>query len=172
MIAEDLLKRALAGARLVLKKIAEIFRLGLKKASSVMTRNRSLVAASLLASMLLVGLGFVAVSSETPPLASFEKARLTLSRARHAEAAIYAPGLLHEAEASWEQAAARWEKESKKWRHQRQFRGALIATIKTARLADSAATVAAVNKDSLQWLAATGISLVKEKIETLRAQFE
>ncbi len=172
MIAEDLPKRLLSDAALVLKKIAEALLPALEKISTVITPKRILVAGSVLAAILFFAFVYIRATSEAPPLASFEKARLSLSQARHAEAWIYAPGLLQEAEASWAQAGVQWEQESQKWRHQRRFRKALIATIKTARLADSAATVAFVTKDSLQWLAATGISLVKEKIETLRAQFE
>lgn len=177
------LKKAVRASALLLKKIARALAFGAKKIADASAQafrkiflalmpQRVLVAASVVMAVLLVTGSYLWLSSEAPPLASFEKARKSLSQARHAEAAIYAPVLMQEAETSWAQAAQQWEQESQKWRHQRRFRQALIATIKAARLADSAATVSAVTKDSLQWLAATGISLVKEKIETLRAQFE
>jgi lipoprotein-anchoring transpeptidase ErfK/SrfK len=172
MAVKDLLKKLQAGAALTLEQAAGILLPRLKKISRVITPKRILTVTAALASLLFVAVGYVLLAAEAPPLASFAKARLSLSQARHAEAEIYAPALMHAAEANWAQAAVQWEQESAKWRHQRRFRNALIATIKTARLADSAATVALVAKDSLQWLAATGISLVKEKIETLRAQFE
>jgi len=155
-----------------LKKIAGAVKPWLEKCVHAVTPKRILVTASLLMGILCVTLVYVLLVSEAPPLTAFEKARHAISQARHAEAAIYAPDLLQEAELSWERALTNWEQESQKWRHQRRFRAATIATIKTTRLADSAAAVAMVHKDSLQWLAATGISLVKARIETLRTQFE
>ncbi len=172
MTAEDLLKRTAGIIVPTLNKIAGAAMPVLKKIAEAATPKRILAAASILTGTLLLTFGYIGLTSEVPPLTSFEKARLAISQARHAEAAIYAPELLQEAEAVWNQAATNWEQESKKWRHERRFRAATIATIKTARLADSAAAVAIVTKDSLQWLAATGISLVKEKIATLRTQFE
>lgn len=172
MNAEDLLKKITAGARLVGQQTIVLFRRLWDVIVRVMTPKRILATTAVTVVVVLLTLGYILVTSEVPPLAAFEKARKSLSQARHAEAAVYAPELLQEAEISWASATEQWQQQRLKWRHQRRFRSALIATIKTARLADSAATVAAVTKDSLQWLAATGISLVKEKIETLRAQFE
>lgn len=177
------LKKSVGASTPVFKKIVSASTLGLKKIAGAvvhagkrifkaLTPKRIGVASSVLIIALLVTGSYIWLTSEVPPLSSFEKARKSLSHARHAEAAIYAPALMEEAETSWEQAAQQWEQESQKWRHQRHFRKALIATIKVARLADSAATVATATKDSLQWLAATGISLVKEKVATLRVQFE
>ncbi len=172
MIAEDLLKKLLPDAKLAWNHVRGALRNAGALAARVMTPQRTLVAAAAIATCMLLALLYIIVTSETPPLEAFEKARISLSHARHAEAAVYAPALLQEAEASWGIATEQWRQQRQKWLHQRRFRSALIATIKTARLADSAATVASVAKDSLQWLAATGISLVKEKVETLRAQFE
>lgn len=172
MIAEDLLKKLLPGIKLAWGQLVGVSRRWFNIAVRFITPQRILVATAALAAFMLLAVLYLIVTSETPPLEAFEKARISLSQARHAEAAAYAPALLQEAEASWILATEQWQQQRQKWRHQRRFRSALIASIKTARLADSAATVASTTKDSLQWLAATGISLVKEKIETLRAQFE
>lgn len=143
----------------------------LKKVYSAITPARMMRAALVLTLMLFFTFGYIWLAAEVPPLGAYEKARLAMSGARHAEAEIYAPELLQRAELHWERAGELWQQESRKWRHQRRFRTATIATIRAARLADSAATVASARKDSLQLLAATGISLVREKIAALQEQF-
>ncbi len=108
----------------------------------------------------------------THPYSAFAEANLALGEARQAGAKIYTPKLLQTAESRWERARISWHYENQRWRFRRDYQG-VIDSIKIATAtAQQASTRARAIRDSLHWLSATGITLVKDKIDSFKAQFD
>lgn len=105
------------------------------------------------------------------PYLAFEEARLALSEARQAEAKVYTPKLLQMAESRWQSALISWHLENQRWRFRRDYEDVIASAGVAAALARQATTQAVAIRDSLQWLSATGITLVKDKIDSFKAQF-
>jgi hypothetical protein len=111
------------------------------------------------------------VLSAPPPIAVFEQSRFAISHARRAEAARYAPELLQSAERSWEQARLAWRRENTKWFFRRDFASAQNLALVARQQAQMAGARALTVRDSLQWVAAATIALVKQKIDAQKEQF-
>lgn len=110
------------------------------------------------------------VSAQTPRL-TFEQARLALSQARQAEAGRYLPGVLKIAEKQWEQARSAWQQETRKWVFSRDYSTARKLAEISRDVSRHAALSAVAVKDSLRWMAAAQVAIVKQKIAEFRSQF-
>lgn len=106
------------------------------------------------------------------PYGAFEEARKALNEARQMEAKAYTPKLLQMAESRWERARISWHFENQRWRFRRDYTGVVDSVNIATRIARQASTQAIAIRDSLQWLSATGITLVKDKIDSFKAQFD
>jgi hypothetical protein len=127
-----------------------------------------------IAGLTLMGtaVAILASFSASPPLLAFEQLRAALSLARHAEARWYAPELLLAAEQSWEQARLAWQRENAKWFFRRDFTSPQELALVALRQAQTAHSRSSVVRDSLRWVAAAGIALVKQSIGERREQFK
>jgi len=131
-------------------------------------RKRFALAGGILGSSLLLRLLWPATAN---PYQAFEEARLALSAAHHAEAKTYTPKLLQMAESRWERAHRSWHFQNQRWRLRRNYQSVIDSVTIATRMARQASTLAVAKRDSLQWLSATGITLVKDKIDSFKAQF-
>ncbi|MGH7496026.1 MAG: L,D-transpeptidase family protein [bacterium] len=109
--------------------------------------------------------------SPVNPYSAFEEARKALHDARQVEARTYTPKLLQMAESRWERARISWHLENQRWRIRRDYTGVVDSVNIATRIARQASTQAIAIRDSLHWLSATGITLVKDKIDSFKAQF-
>ncbi|MDZ7344442.1 MAG: L,D-transpeptidase family protein [candidate division KSB1 bacterium] len=117
-------------------------------------------------------LGIAAFFSASPPILTFAQSRTALSLARHAEAGVYAPELLFAAEQSWEQARLAWRRENDKWFIRRDFTSPQHLALLARQQAQAAQARSSAVRDSLQWVAAAGIALLKQSIAERREQFK
>ncbi len=110
--------------------------------------------------------------SAKPPVTRYDEARKAVAQARSLQANIYAPELLLTADLYLEQARQAWASENKRWIYRRDFNRTAQYAQKTIDAAEHAAMRATTVRDSLRWVASTGISLVKKRIDEIRPQFK
>jgi hypothetical protein len=110
--------------------------------------------------------------SNKPPVAGFDDARRAVARARQLQATIYAPDQMRMADSYLEQARLLWAAENQRWMYHRDFSRASDMTQKANDVAEYAAMRSVTLRDSLRWVAATGINLTKKRISDIRAQFQ
>jgi lipoprotein-anchoring transpeptidase ErfK/SrfK len=121
--------------------------------------------------LLLLALVALWIFAARPPIATFEQARVALHHARVAEANRYAPVLLQAAEKRWEQATQAWQRENKKWFLWRDFQ-ATLKLAEAARLqAQDAASTATATRDSLQFVAAAELAMIKQNLDEFKQRF-
>jgi len=125
---------------------------------------------NLLLAVLLAGFCAILEWSADPPAGRYEQARKAVAYARRSQANIYAPELLQNAELYLEQARQAWASENRRWMVNRDFYLANSYAQKSTDLAENAAMRAVAVRDSLRWVAQTGIEAIKEQIERVRPQ--
>jgi lipoprotein-anchoring transpeptidase ErfK/SrfK len=133
-------------------------------------RNWFLIVNLVLALILGVSSLIIQFSSK-PPITSFDEARIAVARARRLEANIYAPDQLRLADSFLEQARLFWAGENQRWMYHRDFSRAENYSQKANDAAEYAAMRSVTLRDSLRWVAATGINLTKKRIADIRSQF-
>ncbi len=134
-------------------------------------RNWFLVV-NLLLAVTLGAITLVVEWSAQPPVAQYDEARKAVARARSLQANRYAPELLLNAELYLEQARQAWASENKRWIYRRDFNRTCHYANKTIDVAEHAAMRATTVRDSLHWVASTGIALIKKRIDEIRPRFK
>jgi len=142
-----------------------------KPAESVPPKKNWFLIVNLVLALILGVVSLIIEFSNKPPIASFDDARRAVSQARHLQAAIYAADQMRMAESYLEQARLLWAAENQRWMFRRDFSRAAAMTQKANDMAEYAAMRATTLRDSLRWVAATGINLTRKRIADIRAQF-
>ena len=138
--------------------------------SSPPARNWFLIINLILA--LVLGTASLIINlSNKPPVAGFDEARRAVGRARQLQAAIYAQDEMRMADSFLEQARLLWAAENQRWMYHRNYSRAETMAKKAAETGEFAAMRAVTLRDSLRWVAATGINLTKKRIADIRSQF-
>jgi hypothetical protein len=125
---------------------------------------------NLLIAVILAGFCLILEWSADPPDSRYEQARKAVAYARRSQANVYVPELLQNAELYLEQARQAWASENRRWMMNRDFYLANSYAEKAADQAEQAAMRAVAVRDSLRWVAQTGIEAIKEQIEQVRPQ--
>lgn len=140
-----------------------------QKARQVQGRQR-MVAGAAVAVLFLIVLALIIRVKAPVPTEIYEQALVAVSRARHQEAASYAPEVMQQAEFYLERARAAWHAENQKWFWHRDFQ-ATHQFAESARLCASiAGTVSAARRDSLELLTTFGIARLQQTVADFREQ--
>jgi len=125
---------------------------------------------NLLLAVILAGFCLILEWSADPPASLYDQARKAVAYARRSQANLYAPELLQNADLYLEQARQAWASENQRWMMNRDFYRANSYARKAADLGERAAMRSVAVRDSLRWVAQTGIEAIKEQIEQVRPQ--
>lgn len=112
------------------------------------------------------------IAAEEPPAATYEKARLAVSRARQAEAERYAPHFLRGAETRLEEARFAWQMENLKWSPRRNFSRTRDLSEETIRRAQTAEKRAVAVRDSLKTFTASRLAQVTNEIRAFHLYYQ
>lgn len=134
-------------------------------------RNGFLIV-NLILALVLGSASLIIQFSAKPPVVRFDEARKAVARARQVEAYIYAPDQLRMAESFLDQARLLWAGENQRWMYHRDFNRATAMAQKAGDMAEYAAMRSVTLRDSLRWVAATGINLTRRRIADIRSQFK
>ena len=126
---------------------------------------------NLVLALVLGTISLIVQFSNKPPVARFDEARRDVARARQLQAAVYAPDQLRMAEHYLEQSRLMWASENQRWMYHRNFSRVETMAQKASDMAEYAAMRSVTLRDSLRWVAATGINLTKKRIADIRSQF-
>ncbi|MBN2356549.1 hypothetical protein JXO59_10570, partial [candidate division KSB1 bacterium] len=127
-----------------------------------------LLVINLTLAVVLMSISLMVELASEPPVLYFERARKAVARARDCQANIYATDLLIAAELDFNQAQLAWMRENQRWMINREYYRTREYSIKALKAADHAALRALAVRDSLRWLAQTGIQLLKKQIVLVR----
>ncbi|HQI49470.1 MAG TPA: L,D-transpeptidase family protein, partial [bacterium] len=142
-----------------------------RPAESVPAARNWFLIVNLVLALFLGAVSLIIEVSNKPPVACFDDASRAVSQARQLQAAVYAPDQLRMAESYLEQARLLWAAENQRWMFRRDFSRATAMTQKANDMAEYATMRATTLRDSLRWVAATGINLTRKRIADIRAQF-
>lgn len=125
---------------------------------------------NLIVAVALGSLCLILEMSAKPPVFTYDQARKAIGYARRTQANLYAPDLLRNAELYLEQARLAWASENDRWMVNRNFQYTQNYAVKAMEVSEKAAMRARAVRDSLLWLAQTGIELMKKQINQVRPQ--
>jgi L,D-peptidoglycan transpeptidase YkuD (ErfK/YbiS/YcfS/YnhG family) len=112
------------------------------------------------------------VTAEKPPVETYDRALKALSRARKAEAEIYAKNIIRGAESRLEEAHFAWQIENLKWSPTRDYEKTRTLSLDVIRRAELAERRAIAVKDSLKTFSSARIKHVSAEIRAFEDYYD
>ncbi len=112
------------------------------------------------------------ITAEEPPVAAYEKARISVSHARKAGASQYAPNILRGAESRLEEARFAWQMENLKWSPRRNFAKTRKLSLDALRRAELAERRGIAVRDSLKSFSSSRISRVASEVQAFWSYYD
>lgn len=143
-----------------------------RKFSRARRRRKIIVSILVLGLLAAVGAVVAMVTAEKPPVATYDRALQAVSRARKAEAEVYARNIIRGAESRLEEARFAWQMQNLKWSPRRDYAKTRKLSLDVIRRAELAERRAVAVKDSLKTYSSARIKQVSTEIQAFEAYYD